>query len=75
MMAVDMAQVPSRLNDVPDTALQLLGLGEAPIGLAVPEDFGREGRGTALGLVEDGDDEGAASRRLQGDFAERGGKG
>jgi hypothetical protein len=32
-----MPQIPSRLDDIPHPPLQLLGLGEPAVGLAVPE--------------------------------------
>lgn len=40
MVPIDVAQIPPRLNDVPDAALELLCLGEAFVYFAVPEDGG-----------------------------------
>lgn len=40
MVPINVAQIPTRLNDVPDAALELLGLGEAFVCFAVPEDGG-----------------------------------
>lgn len=84
MVAVHVAQVATRLDDVPHAPLELLCLGETAVGFAVPEDLAR-GNGASvpalgltlpcLGLVVDGDDEGAACGGLEGDFAEGEGKG
>lgn len=44
MVPINVAQIPSRLNNVPDAALELLGLGEALVCFAVPEHGGLDGR-------------------------------
>lgn len=71
-MAIDVAKVAAGFDDVADPALELLGLGEATVDAAVPED---PGRGRRLRLVLDGDDKGAAGRGLERDLAERQGEG
>lgn len=85
VVPIDVAQVPPRLNHVPDAPLELLGLGEAAVDLAVPErrscysfwsgpgaggsGSGGGGGGGGWGLVVDGDDEDAACFGLEGYFA------
>lgn len=46
VVPVDVAEVPAWLDDIPHAALQLLGLGEAAVGLAVPEDGAGVGNAT-----------------------------
>ena len=55
-----MAQISVGLDDVPDSVLQLLGLGKATFSLPIPEDtFNRlrlQGRGRSLVVYFDGED-------------------
>ena len=74
---VYVSQIPPRLNNIPHTPLELLGLGKPAIDLPIPQHGGRHPNGiVALGSrlweVEDGDNKGAACRGLEGDFAEGG---
>ena len=91
VVAVDVAQVAGGVDDVADAALELLGLGEAAVGLAVPEQVGARGAvgggspGVEAGGARGGRDGGrgddelypehAARRRLQGYFAQGRGEG
>jgi hypothetical protein len=77
MIPINVAQIPSRLNDVPDTALELLCLGKAFVNLAVPQHggldcwwFRRKFWRGKRGRVVDCDDKGSAGGGLEGDFAE-----
>jgi hypothetical protein len=67
MVAVNVAEVPTWLDDIADAALELLGLGEAPINFTVPEDRRRHCR--LLLLMVDGDDKGSPRGGLEGNFA------
>lgn len=75
VVTIDVAQVPAGLDDVADASFEFLGLGEATVCLAVPEDGagGRGGRGgsrwSSSGGVEDFHDKGAPRRGLEGDLA------
>lgn len=40
MVPINVAQIPSRLNDVSNAALELFGLGEALVCFAIPENGG-----------------------------------
>lgn len=68
---VNVAQVPPRLDHVPDPPLQLLGLGEPAVGPPVPQDLPLAG----LAALVDGDDERPARRGLQRDLPEGEGEG
>lgn len=81
MVSIHMPQIPPRLNHIPDPSLELLCLWKPAIHLAIPQHrllFTGLAAARILGGgggVLDGDDECAARRRLQGDFAETCGKG
>lgn len=82
IVPVHMPQVPLRRYHVAHPPLELLGLGEPAVHLAVPEHPALAGicctfrsSGCKILAVVDGDDECSPRGRLQGDFAEGGGKG
>lgn len=80
--AVDVAQVAVWVDGVADAALELRRLGEAAVGFAVPEDAALRGGVVGVGVGGGSgssccylDDENAARRGLESDFAEGGREG
>lgn len=66
-----MSQIATRLNDVPHSPFELLGLGETTVRFAVPEDLVLDLQCVCCGIglvVGDFDDEDAACAGLEGDF-------
>lgn len=81
MVPIHVAEISTGLNHVAHAALELFGLGEAAVRLAVPEHAGLErgrlgrGRGGGHRVVLDGYYKGSARRRLECHLAQRRGEG
>lgn len=82
MIPIHMSQIAIRLDNIPNTPLELLRLGESPIYLAVPEDFAYycvfragddvfypgDGPSAGRNRGNDLDDKNAACAGLESDF-------
>lgn len=79
VVPIDVAEVPTGLDDIAHAAFELLGLGETAVGLAVPQDARRKRLaargGSGSGGGHDVDDKGAAGGRLECDLAQGGREG